>query len=121
MLTKQETLLGRGTQAEGSRVREPQLLCHVSHGLSFYGNRVSFCVVSGQLSCLAHIWSSLGSFLVAYAPLGQDGFQCQGSQDIGLPLPPTGPSQLVSLQGSTMFLIRASCYETTQACDYYYA
>jgi hypothetical protein len=50
MLTKQEALFGRSTQAESSRVREarrPVLPC-VAHGLRFYDNEVSFQVVSGQ-------------------------------------------------------------------------
>ena len=39
---------------------------------------------------------------------------------VGRLLPPIGPSQvlLVSLQGSTTFLIRASCCETTHASSY---
>ena len=52
-------------------------------------------------------------------PLSQDGFQHQGSWEVGHLLPPTGPSQIlpVSLQGSTMFLIGASC-ETVHASGY---
>ena len=52
MLTKQEALFGRSTQAESSRVREarrPALPC-VAFGLRFYDNEVSFQVVSGQSS-----------------------------------------------------------------------
>lgn len=89
--------------------------------LRFYGDGVSFQVFSGQLSCSAHIWSGPGSFLAVHAPLSQDGFQRQGCWDVGhLPLP-IGPSQilLVSLQGSTKVLIRASCCETTHARGYY--
>ena len=37
--------------------------------LRSYGNGVSFRVVSGQSSCLAHIWSGSGSFLVAHTRL----------------------------------------------------
>ena len=49
MLAKQEMLLGRGAWVEGRRVREPRgLLCHVARSLRFYGNGVSFRVVSGQ-------------------------------------------------------------------------
>ena len=40
---------GKGTLGE--------LLCHVAHSLRFYGNRVSFRVVSGPSSCSAHTWS----------------------------------------------------------------
>ena len=41
MLTKQEILLGKGTQVEDSRVREP-----------FYGDGISFRVVFSQSFCL---------------------------------------------------------------------
>ena len=115
VLIKQKTLLGRGARVESSRVRNPgELLCHVTPSLWFYGNRVRFQVISGQSSSLAHTWSGSGSFLMAQAPLSQDGFQCQGSWEVGCLLPATGPSQslLVSLQGSPMFFIRVSCCET---------
>ena len=49
MLTKQEILLGKGTQVESSRVREPRrtaLLVGSSSG--FYGDGISFWVVFGQ-------------------------------------------------------------------------
>ena len=64
-LTKQETLLGRAAQVERSRVREPRRTA-LPRGsrLQVYGSGVSFQVVSGQSSCLAHIWSDLGSFLM---------------------------------------------------------
>ena len=49
VLTKQETLLGRGGRAESSRVREPRRTAlHMAHSLGFYGDGVSFQVVSGQ-------------------------------------------------------------------------
>ena len=49
MLTKQETLLGRGAQVEIRRVRNPGgLLCHVAHSLGFHGDGISFRVDSGQ-------------------------------------------------------------------------
>ena len=56
MLTKQETLLGRGFQVESRRVREPrgtqeprtELLCHVTCSLGFYGDGINFQVVFGQ-------------------------------------------------------------------------
>ena len=89
--------------------------------LWFYGNGVSFQVVSGQSSFSTCAWSGPGSFLVVPAPLRQDGFQCQGFWEVGGFLPPTGPSQifLVSLQGSTMFLTRASYCETVHTSSYY--
>ena len=57
MLTKQETLLGRSARAESRKVREPRRTAvHVARSLRFHGDGVSFRVVSGQSSCLAHIW-----------------------------------------------------------------
>ena len=49
MLTKQEILLGKGTQVESSRVREPRGTA-LSHGLQswFYGDGISFRVVLSQ-------------------------------------------------------------------------
>ena len=48
MLTKQEILLGRGAPVESSRVRDPELFCHMSCSLGFYGDGISFWVVFGQ-------------------------------------------------------------------------
>ena len=49
VLTKQETLLGRGTQVESSRVREPRRAALPRGSQSqVYGDGVSFWVVSGQ-------------------------------------------------------------------------
>ena len=74
VLIKQKILLGRGTRAESSRVREPRRTAlHAAPSLGFYGNGVSFRVVSGQSSCLARSWSDSGSFPVARASLSQDG------------------------------------------------
>ena len=118
MLTKQKTLLGRVPRWRAAG----ELLCHIACGLRFYGNGVSFWVVSGQSPCAA-CTSGSGSFLVACAPLSQDGVQHQRSWEVGCLLPLIGPSQIlpVSLQGSTLFLIRASYCETTQASSYYHA
>ena len=41
VLTKQEILLGKGTQVESSRVREPRRTV-LAHSLGFYGDGVSF-------------------------------------------------------------------------------
>ena len=68
MLIKQETLLGRGSRAEGSRLREPREL--LSTELAVSGFRVMRSV-SGQSSCLAHVWPDSGSFLVAHASLSK--------------------------------------------------
>ena len=51
MLTKQETLLGRGAQAQSSRVREPRRTALPrARSLGFYGDGISFLVVFGQSS-----------------------------------------------------------------------
>ena len=65
MLTKRETLLGRGARAESSRVREPRrtALPHKVSGFMAIG------LVSG-LSLVNH--SDSGNFLVARASLSQD-------------------------------------------------
>ena len=48
-LTQQEILLGRGIQAESSSVGDSgELLCHMAHGLGFYGDGINFRVVSDQ-------------------------------------------------------------------------
>ena len=48
-LTKQEILLGKGTQVESSRLGNPgELLCRVARSLGFYGDGISFRVVFGQ-------------------------------------------------------------------------
>ena len=47
MLTKQETLLGKGTRVERSRIREPRRTA-LLHSLGFYGDGISFRVVFGQ-------------------------------------------------------------------------
>ena len=63
VLTKQETLLGRGAAGRGNR---GGLLCHVTHSLGFSGDEMSF-----WLSLASH--SDSGSFLVVHALLKQDG------------------------------------------------
>ena len=58
MLTKQETLLARGAQAESSRIREPRRTAQAessrireprrtARSLGFSGNGISFWVVFG--------------------------------------------------------------------------
>ena len=66
MLTKQETLLGKGTRVESSRVREPRRTAWFA---------MSGFMVMGLVSCwsLAN-HSDSESFLVAQASLGQDGY-----------------------------------------------
>ena len=44
MLTKQDILLGKGSQAESRRVREPRRTV-LARSLGFYGDGISFRVV----------------------------------------------------------------------------
>ena len=73
-LTKQGISLGRGTQAESSRGNPGELLCHVARSLGFYGDGVSFWVVSETDS---------GSLLVVHALFTQVGFQRGGFWEVG--------------------------------------
>ena len=47
MLTKQEILMGKGVQAESSRVREPRRTA-LPHGLQSYGDGIIFQDVFSQ-------------------------------------------------------------------------
>ena len=69
-----KTSLGRGTQAESSRGNPGELLCHVARSLGFYGDGVSFWVVSETDS---------GSLLVVHALFTQVGFQRGGFWEVG--------------------------------------
>ena len=75
-----EGVLGRRAVGKGN---PGERLCHVAHSFRFYGKRVSLQVVSAQSSCLTHIWSDLGSFLVAHTSLSQDWFQRKGFWEVG--------------------------------------
>ena len=96
MPTEQETLLGKGPLVEGTQ-----------ENCSATWLRISSCTGMGVI------------FGGACALLSQDGFQHQGSWEVGRLLLPTGPSQILSLQGSTQFLLRASCCETAHGSSYY--
>ena len=128
VLIKQKTLLGRAAKAGKQQGREPGTALprgSQSQVLCFW---ISFQVVFGQSFCLARIWSGLRSFLVAHASLSQDGFQCEGFWEVGRTilwagvssflLAPPRSSQLV-FSGSTLFVIRTSSCETTQASSYH--
>ena len=76
MLTKQETLLGRVPGQRAAGLRNPGgWLCHVAHSLWFYGDGVSFRVVSGQ-----SFWFRV---LPSGELLSQDGFQQGGFWEVG--------------------------------------
>ena len=74
-LTKQEPLLGRGTRAESSRVREPRrtVLPHGSQSQILWW-------WESRLSLANH--SDSESFLVAHALLSQDGRQREGFWEV---------------------------------------
>ena len=74
MLTKQEILLGKGTWAESSRVREPRRTA-LPHGSVF----MVMGLVSG-LSLANH--SDSESFLVVHALFSQDGCQRGGFWEV---------------------------------------
>ena len=76
VLTKQEILLGKGTRAESSRVREPRRTA-LPHGWQsgFYGDGISF-----QLSLANH--SDSESFLMVHALFSQDGCQREGFWEV---------------------------------------
>ena len=132
VLTKQKTLLGRGSQSENSRVREPRRTALPSwltvSGFMVMGLVFRFSLAN-HLAC-AHIWSDSGSFLVACTSLSQDGFQCEGFWDVGRTILWAGVSSLLLAPskfswlvfgGSTMLLIGTSCCETTHASGYHHA
>ena len=77
MLTKQEILLGKGTQVESSRGREPKGTA-LSHGLQSRGFTVMGLVPG--LSLTNH--SDSESFLVVQALLSHDGCQREGFWEV---------------------------------------
>ena len=117
----QKTLLGRGIQAESSRVREPQTapLCDSQSQILQEQSQFLSCLWLIVLLSPHLVW--LKVLLGGVCTSHQDGFQCQGFWEFSYSFPPIGPSQilLVSLQGRTMFLIRAPCCETIHASSYY--
>ena len=76
MLIKQETVLGQGTQAENSRVKEPKRIAlPVAYSLKFYGDIILSPQVPG-LSLSSHFVP--GSFPLAHSSLSQDKFHEKG-------------------------------------------
>ena len=78
MLTKQETLLGRGAQVESSRVREPRRTA-LPRGSQSWDFMVMGLVSRSSLA--NH--SDSGFFLVVHALFSQDGFQREGFWEVG--------------------------------------
>ena len=77
MLTKQEILLGRGTQAESSKVKGTQEICSAMW-LAVLGFMVTALV--SRLSLASY--SDSESFLVVYALLNQSGCQREGFWEV---------------------------------------
>ena len=94
----------------------------MAHSLRFYGDGVSFQVVSGQASCLAHRLTQGPSWW--HTPsLSQDGSQREGFWEAGRLCPLLAPpkSSRLVFTSSTMFFFRTSCCETPQARGYHRA
>ena len=100
-----KTLLKRDTQAESSWVRNPgELLPHVAHSFWFYGNGVSFWVVSGQWSCSASSWSGPRVLLGGTHTFQPRWILAPGILEVGSLLPPTDPSQLLPPPPPSVFM-----------------
>ena len=114
VLTKQKTLSGSDTWVESSRVRGPRrtALPHGSQPQVLW-DCMGMRLVSGlSLASLARLMFGLAQGASWWLPhLSQDRFQCQGFWETAPLLPPMGPTQIlqVSFQGSTMYLILATC------------
>ena len=98
----------------------------MAHSLGFYGDEVSFWVVSGQLACLAHSLTQVlpgGSHLLAKMDSsvrilgGWQDVLWAGSSSVLLASPEF--FQLV-FSGSAVLFIGNSWCETTQASSYYH-
>ena len=89
VLTKQETLLGRGVLAESSRVREARRIALQGKGSQEDCSATWWFAVSGFMVMRLVSGFSLanpsdsGSFLVASALLSQDGLQAGGFWEVG--------------------------------------
>ena len=108
MLTKQETLLGRGAWAESSRGNPGGLLCLVAYSHGFYGDGIPFQVVSGQSFRLKALSG------LAHTLLSQDGCQ-QGYWEVVGPV--TSPFNLFRILPVGVFspcsYTRTSCHKIT--------
>ena len=116
MLTKQEILLGRGTWAESSRVREPRrtVLPHGS-SLRFYGDGISFHVVFSQSFWLGALPGGPCLVQLRWMPARILG----GGWTRGVAFWPFLNSSSWWWIITSPFLSRASCLKTTHANSYY--
>ena len=78
MLTKRETLLGRGARVESRRAREPRRNCSATW-LAVRG----FMVMRLDSGSSLATHSDSGAFWVAHASLGQDECQQEGFWEVG--------------------------------------
>ena len=86
VLTKQETLLGRGALGREQQVREPRrtaLLRGSWSQMLWEWGLVSRFSLASHLAHTLFGLSDSGPFLVAWAPLSQGGFQLRGFWEVG--------------------------------------
>ena len=97
LLTKQETLLGRGAGWKAGGEGNPgELLCHMARSLRFYGDGISFRVVFSQSS-------DSESFLMVHALFSQDGCQREGFWEVvGLVVSPFDLSWILPVGGGLL-------------------
>ena len=125
-LTKQKTVLVPKWRA-GGWGNPGGLLCHVAHCLRFYGDGVSFQVVSDQSSCLVCIDLTQGpSWWHMHCSVMMDTGAKGSGRLVGhimgwCLLPPSSPSCILPVSFSTVLLIGTSCCETTHARGYHHA
>lgn len=118
MLTEQKTI-GKGRPGKSSRVRGPRrtALPPGSQPLVFW-DWGWFPGCFWPIFLLSLYWSDSGSLLVAPASWSRQ-IQRQGSWGVGGLFPPSSsPHVLLGSLWGSLFLIRASCSETTHASGY---
>ena len=119
VLTKQEILLGKGTQVESRKVRKPRRTA-LPHGSQsgFYGDGFSFRVVFSQSFWLRVLPG--GSRLVQPRWMSERRI-LGGGRTHGVSFRPFLNSSSWRRLISSVFLTRTSCRKTTHANDYYSA
>ena len=118
-----EGVPGRRAAGQGN---PGELLCHVARSLRFYGNGVSFQVVSGQSSCLAHSLTQGPPRWCVHLSAEMDSsvtLSGRSARHIVSSLLLSAPLEFswLVLSSSTVFFIGTSCCETAQASDYHHA
>ena len=82
-MSKANDFTGKGCHGADQQVSKEPRKTALPCGSKSQDSGVNFPGCPGQLSCLAHILSNSGSFLVACASLNQEGFQCKGFWEVG--------------------------------------